>query len=146
MTWTAFGPLATVDDLLAKLGRDLERMKADPDGIDPAFDFFVTALHMLDWRWPESTVGWRTARAKAIASSRDLEIVAHLGNQAKHYQVERHQAVADLGRTQSAFHPRAFDRHAFQVGSIDIDLPDGTRIDAIDLAERVIAWWTTELS
>jgi hypothetical protein len=38
VTWTAFGPLATVDDLLAKLRRDLTRMKAAPDDIDPAFD------------------------------------------------------------------------------------------------------------
>jgi hypothetical protein len=146
MTWTAFGPLATVDDLLGKLGRDLERMKADPDSIDPAFDFFVTARSMPDWRWPKSMAGWKEAREKAMKSSRDLEIVRDLGDQAKHYRItQRQPVVGGLGRTESAFDPSYFDRHAFQTGSIDIEIPGEPVIDAIDLAERVIDWWTKEL-
>lgn len=122
-------------------------MKARPDDIDPAFDFFVTARHLPDWRWPESMTGWKAARAQAIADSRDLRIVRDLGDQAKHYRITfRRPVVDDLGRTEGAFDPQVFDRGTFAVGSIEIEVPDGPPIDAIEFAERVVDWWARELA
>jgi hypothetical protein len=97
---------------------------------------------MLDWRWPTSP----EARMAAIDSNRDLEIVAHLGNQAKHYQVDRHHAVDDLHRTEDWIAPGWVDPGWVQGASIDIGLPDGTWVNAIELAERVIAWWAAKLT
>ena len=44
--------LKTPKDLLEKLGRDLERLRAAPNDTDHAFNFFVTAEHMPDWLHP----------------------------------------------------------------------------------------------
>lgn len=37
-------------------------------------------------------------------------------------------------------------RKRVQGASIDIGLPDGTWVNAIELAERVVAWWAAELT
>jgi len=47
--------LQTARDLLAKLGHDYERLRNSPNDAYVAFDFFVTAEHILDWLHP----GWQ---------------------------------------------------------------------------------------
>ena len=44
--------LKTPADLLQKMARELARLRDDPDNVDHAFNFFVTAEHMLDWLFP----------------------------------------------------------------------------------------------
>ena len=46
--------LTTAADLRAKLGRDLDRLKNEPMNADAAFNFFVTAEHLLDWVYPKN--------------------------------------------------------------------------------------------
>ena len=43
--------LESAHDLCRKLQRDFERVVADPLNVDAAFDFFVTAYHLLQCRW-----------------------------------------------------------------------------------------------
>ncbi len=49
-----FAELRSPRDLLAKMEHDRRRMSADPTDTYAAFDFFVTAEHMLDWSFPDS--------------------------------------------------------------------------------------------
>jgi hypothetical protein len=44
--------LKTPRDLFANLGHDLEQLKQRPDDPYAAFNFFVTAEHILDWLHP----------------------------------------------------------------------------------------------
>src|SRR5829696_3358027 len=48
-----FGSISA-KDLLSKLGRDLDAVRRSLNDVDSAFNFFVTAEHMLDWLYPGS--------------------------------------------------------------------------------------------
>jgi hypothetical protein len=47
-----FASMVCAADLLVKMQYDLSRMEQEPADPYPAFDFFVTAEHLLDWLWP----------------------------------------------------------------------------------------------
>src|ERR1700674_5392518 len=88
--------LRTVDDLLKKLESDYGRLC--DSGVDTyraytAFDFFVTAEHMLDWQYPGGTNKGRRAQEKK--SEVLLQICSHVANGFKHFKVEdgRHKSV-----------------------------------------------------
>jgi len=49
-------------DLRAKLRREYERLKSDPNDPDTAWNFFVTAEHMLDWLFPGDKEAMRRER------------------------------------------------------------------------------------
>jgi hypothetical protein len=80
-----FFRLKNAFDLREKLRRDLEKLKAKPLDADAAFNFFITALHMLDWVYPGKTNAKRVAAEK---SSVLLRVCADLGNGAKHFELE----------------------------------------------------------
>ncbi len=88
-----FFQLETPDDLLAKLERDFARMNRAPNDPDPAYDFFVTAEHMLDWLYPGN------AGRKSREEQRDrhalLQLVSHIATGAKHMvpEAKRHKSV-----------------------------------------------------
>jgi hypothetical protein len=44
-----FFTLQTAHDLFAKLQREFDRLSARPTDIDVAWNFFVTADHLVDW-------------------------------------------------------------------------------------------------
>jgi hypothetical protein len=60
--------LSTPRPLLAKLSRELDRLQAAPNDVDHAFNFFVTAEHMLDWLHPGHS-GKAKARREDIRKS-----------------------------------------------------------------------------
>jgi hypothetical protein len=47
-------------DLLDKMRHDLERLRSAPCHVYAAFDFFVTANHMVDWCWPSDGNRYQT--------------------------------------------------------------------------------------
>ena len=51
-----FGSLQTPLDLLSKLEHDLERMRVSPEDTYAAFDYFVTAEHVIDWAYPDDSL------------------------------------------------------------------------------------------
>jgi hypothetical protein len=91
-----FFHLQTPEDLFRKLQRDYERVEADPASSDAAFDFFITATHIPEWLA-------KANRPHVVPSGqRDLALLdtcKHLGNGAKHFVVNRHDAVqhGDVG-------------------------------------------------
>jgi len=85
--------LQTPQDLLRKLQHDFARVQQDERDVYAAFDFFVTAHHMLDWLHP----GDKGARLAELHSSQLVMACAHLANGAKHFVLRpHHQAVTDV--------------------------------------------------
>jgi len=132
-----------------KLRHDFARMQSDPDDIYAAFDFFVTAEHIVDWLHPDAPGSSQRAERERIRSSSPmLEIVSHIANGAKHFVAlaKHHTSVAELeqksgGFSPTAFSPRAFSPAAFQMAGLHIHLADGSVVHALPLAEDVLTHW-----
>ena len=58
-----FYSLETPDDLFQKLRHDFERIKSNPMDVYAAFDFVVSADHMVDWVYPDSCKSDKEQRA-----------------------------------------------------------------------------------
>lgn len=137
--------LLTPTDLLAKLGRELDRLRAAPNDIDHAFNFFVTAEHMLDWTYPDPT---GKAKRKSLRENEPLlQLVSHLASGAKHFDnlSEHHQSVIDTGikhRHPSLMRQRMFPSQLCIIAGGDAGAAlGGSKITALALAERVYGYW-----
>ena len=70
-------------DLLKKLEWEFARLQADPDNEYIAYNFFVTAWHLLEWQYPDP-VG--TATRSRIRDAEPIFLVCeHLAIGAKHF-------------------------------------------------------------
>jgi hypothetical protein len=141
-----FFQLRSPQDLLAKMRYDFERMQSEPLNVCPAFDFFVTAHHLVDWIWPSAGRKQQKANRMADAIPRVCE---HLANGAKHFLLTaRHDAVSRLDADKGAFDPDGFDSRAFDTGVLWIELESdeaaelgAPRFTPIRLAQLVLEYW-----
>jgi hypothetical protein len=139
--------LKTPEDLFRKLEHDLRRLEAEPLNAYAAFDFFVTAEHMLDWVHPNDWVRQKTERQCDPL----LEVCSHLANGSKHFQAtnRRHRSVDDTQQHGGAF-SSAFGR-AFDISRLEIHLKGkaeamlGSVIEVTDLARKVLDCWRKRL-
>jgi len=147
--------LQTPKDLLKKLQSDYERLKADQADTYAAFDFFVTAEHLLDWIYPgDANKQKRTQRRQNEIL---LQICSHIASGAKHLKVEakHHQSVSDTERQATGgamFGGGAFGATYFGGGPTEtlvIELDGqaatdlGQTISALDLATKILKFWET---
>jgi hypothetical protein len=150
-----FFTLATPADLLEKLKHDYSRVCQDH--LDPyaAFDFFVTAEHLLDWKYPDS--GGRVAvRARKDLRTRVplLRVTSHLANGAKHFRATstRHKSVEDVRRHEGIFYPAIFEPAIFDTPRLLVELTGedadalGAEIWVRDLAEQVLHYWEANIA
>jgi hypothetical protein len=143
--------LRTAEDLLAKLENDLSLLKRDRANPYLAFNFFVTAEHMLDWIYP----GY--ANKKKREAERDsevlLQICSHLATGAKHFVAEaaHHNSVASSG-TRGRWNPFGgpFSSPLLTPGGIpvlrvqldgDAITTYGNSIEVLRLAELIYDYW-----
>ena len=139
-------------DLLAKLRHDFLLLQRSP--FDPylAYNFFVTAEHMLDWLYPGNTN--RSQRESLRSSEVLLQITSHLASGAKHFTALSNHHKSVSGSTPSAgwfprnYFPKGFfPTGYFGQGTLTVHLEGeaqaslGAAIMAVDLAERVLAYW-----
>lgn len=146
-----FFELQTSQDLLEKLRRDFHKLREAPLDSDAAFNFFVTAEHMLDWIYPKRS--GKKQRETERRSSILLKVISHLANGAKHFEVEasHHESVRETQRSGlRMFMPRMFRTRllshlsrSFLVVTLDGQAAReyGPKIRLQDLAEKVIAYW-----
>ena len=139
-------------DLLQKLGREFGRLQAAPDNVDHAFNFFVTAEHLLDWLHPGGE--GESQRKLTRASERILEVVWDIASGAKHFELrDYHQSVARTTRQGSYFADGHWASGHFAKGhfggatliihlSGDAANALGPSITALGLAEQVHAYWS----
>jgi hypothetical protein len=131
----------------------MERLRKDPNDTYAAFDFFVTAEHIVDWLLPDRPGTSQSAARKAKRESSDLlRVTSHLANGAKHFQAlaRHHDSVADVkeqhgGFDSRAFSPRAFSPAAFKMSGLNVHLEDGRILHVLTLAEDVLSYWNAEL-
>lgn len=148
-----FAQLQGPADLLAKLVHDFERVRAAPDDTYAAFDFFVTAEHMVDWLIPDSleVKQWSARKAKR-ESSELLKITSHIANGAKHFQAlaDHHRCVAELKQENGGFDAHSFSSNSFssasfQMHGLNIRLETGSVVHVLALAEDVLSYWQKEM-
>ena len=143
-----FGSLKTQIDLLQKIQHDFLRLRDAPDDVYAAFDFFVSAYHMLDWLHPNDDVGRKTEEAKSPL----LQVCSHLANGAKHFEAtaKQHKSVNDVVSENGKFFGGSFFGGAF-FGGLSIQLDGqaasifGAKVEAVDFAKKVLAHWETDL-
>lgn len=131
--------------LLSKLKADHSRVAADPLDAYAAYDFVVTAWHLLEWALPgDANLEARTALCTRFAL---LRVCEHLAVGAKHFEpnAKRHASVA---RTSIIAKPV---RGTWEPESLVIylDIPYaqyGTILGIRTLANLMLAFWTSELS
>ncbi len=140
-----FFELQKPSDLLAKLRHDHQQLKDSPVDTYAAFDFFLTAEHMLDWLYPND----ETRRKQERSASVLLQICSHIANGGKHFRAtaKHHQSVSDARIQEGAFQQDAFQADAFQVQALLIQLDGqaaaqfGAEVDCLDLATQVLRYW-----
>jgi len=145
--------LRTASDLREKLRRDMVKVKSEPLNPDVAFNFFVTAEHMLDWVYPKRAN--KRKRTDARTKSPLLGVCSHLATGAKHLEVEapHHDSVSSTGTAGGYFPASYFPPHYFSnayfgagrrlvvklQGAAARDL--GPCIGVVELAEKVMDYW-----
>ena len=145
-----FFALRTPQDLLAKLRHDHARLADNPIDRYAAFDFFVTANHLVDWIWPSATRAQQRDNRRTETIPRICE---YLADGAKHFLLDHpHQGVVDTAHTSGAFYPAAFDPQIFDVGALVVTLEPAeaadvgqSRISALALATIVLAYWSRRI-
>jgi hypothetical protein len=145
-----FFALRTPQDLLAKLRHDHARLADNPIDSYAAFDFFVTANHLVDWIWPSATHAQQRDNRRTETIPRICE---HLADGAKHFLLDHpHQGVADAAHTDGAFDPAICDPKSFDVGELVVILEPAeaadigqSRISALALATIVLAYWSRRI-
>ena len=145
-----FFDLQTPLDLLRKLRHDFSRLKESPVDSYAAFDFFVTAYHMLEWRHPDNAQRRQMERdsrqTERESKSKLLWVCSHLANGAKHFQAIKHDAAKDTIVHQGAF-DSAFDSNAFDVVELRIELDGeaarefGRSIGVLEFADKALHFW-----
>jgi hypothetical protein len=143
--------LTTPQDLLGKLRYEHSLLCKDPNNAYTAFNFFVTAEHLLDWIYP----GNANARAREDERNNQvlLQVVSHIASGAKHFDhlSSRHQSVGGSGRVGRFFSMFNWGaRHwgsYFGGGRLVVRLTGdaaavlGPTITALELAKRVLEFW-----
>lgn len=69
-----FATLQTAGDLLRKVRHDYQRLRSAPEDAYAAFDFFVSAYHMLDWLHPNDA----SARKAEEKGNLLLQVCSHI--------------------------------------------------------------------
>jgi hypothetical protein len=152
-SFRGFAALQRPADLVAKLEHDLQRIRAAPNDVYAAFDFFVTAEHIIDWLLPDAPDSSQSgARRLKRDSSELLKATSHIANGAKHFQAlaKQHDTVAALENNSGGFDPkslspRSFDAGSFQMHGLNISLECGRVIHVLTLAEDVLEYWRSEI-
>lgn len=144
--------LRTPAQLREKLRHDLDELEGHPTDAYRAFNFFVTAEHLLDWQLPGRAK--KSARQATREQEVLLQITSHLANGAKHFVAEasHHKSVSKTGRHYGLFgrfFGQPFDRITLARGLI-VNLDGaaatalGASISAVDLARLIMAYWDAQ--
>lgn len=141
--------LTTAKDLYEKLKRDFSSFESAPLDSDLAFNFFVTAWHLLEWAHPKNSATQKQIRDSNIV----LQICEHLAVGAKHFEPssKKHKSVKSSAITGGAWANDVWTKDSWKKGTwgekLEVLLDGnaaqyyGDKIYAIDLAKEVMAFW-----
>ncbi len=85
--------LLSGDDLYAKLEHDYQRVLDNPADVFTAFDFLITAWHLLEWKYPGDTA--KKQRDDLRKRYPILALCEHLAVSGKHFEPtsKKHNSV-----------------------------------------------------
>lgn len=140
-----FGEIRRPIDLVRKLEYDFERINHSPQDQHAAFDFFVTAEHIIDWLYPDS----KKCREELRSSSALLRITSHIANGAKHFEAKarHHKSVVGVEKNRYVEAGYVEDGYVLEPLLLHIsqeeanNLESDTYISASWLAHRVLKYW-----
>lgn len=141
--------LRDATDLLAKLRRDLRRVQEEPSDSFAAFDFFVTAWHLLDWLYPGRANDH--VRAEVVRDEQLLAVCQHIATGAKHFRVENRHTKSVRTTGQQGTFDRTFD-FTFDRVRLVLHLDGraaeefGATAQVSEFAGKVVAWWERKLA
>lgn len=137
---TGFFQLKDDSDLFEKLEWEYENLVSHPGNAWHAFNFFVTAEHMADWK-----------ECKSLKFSEPLlALCSHLANGGKHFdklkdihksvKSAKHDGVYELG----VYDEGVFEESLLITLESDAAQAIGAEvIDAVTLASKVLEFWRT---
>ena len=147
-TFSGFCELRTPKDLLRKLEHDFGRISDNPEDEFAAFDFFVTAEHIVDWLYPSN----RTDRENMRLNNPLVAITSHIANGAKHFVAtyKHHKSVAGVERS------KYFAEDCVEKGYVaepilvklspaEAAVLGASEIEAPELALKVLNFWKSRL-
>jgi len=137
----------TAKDLLQKPERDFARLQQNPTDAGAAFDFFVTAYHMIEWAYPGDAN--RSKRQDLEKNTVLLQIASHLANGSKHFEAtaKKHKSVSKTATRPGSFQAGAFQADTFDVPELQVRLQGdaaaqfGSSVKASALAEQLLQLW-----
>ncbi len=136
-------------DLLKKLRHDCARVEKDPADSCAAFDFFVTAFHLLDWTYPGDKNA--AARRSELAATPLLRISQHIANGVKHLHLDDPRLNSVAGTATVGVFDKTFDR-TFDRSRLILQLDGvaaqsyGPTVSVAKLAPEIVVWWERKLS
>ena len=146
--FNGFGELRTPCDLVHKLEHDFKRLKSIPQDQYAAFDFFITAEHIVDWIYPTD----RPARKKLRLSSPLLQITSHIANGAKHFEAtaKQHKSVINIEKYR-VLEPGCVEEGIFEEPLIvylspkEEEFIGKANIEVVKLAKLILDYWTENI-
>lgn len=140
-----FAELRKPIDLVRKLEFDLRRINKSPLDQYAAFDFFVTAEHILDWLYPESKKDRETHRSSEAL----LRITSHIANGAKHFEAKagHHTSVIEIEKNRYVEPGYVEDGYFLEPLLLHLsndeanNLKTDTHVEVSWLAEMVLEYW-----
>jgi hypothetical protein len=144
VTYSGLFKLQTANDLLGKLRHDLGRIENDWLDQYAAFDFFITAFHVVDWLYPGDA---KRQRAE-IQGSPLLQVCSHLANRSKHFQATdpQHRSVTDTKLHEAQFSQQFSEQFAISRLEIHLTVDAATELGVAvtsvpRLARQVLPFW-----
>ena len=139
--------LRTAADMFEKLEAEYKALSAAPADSRAAYNFFVTAWHLLEWLYPDQ------ARLKSVRDTQAiLQVCEHLAVGAKHFRptATRLRSVTETGRAHywaaGYWHPRYWARGYWR-DSLVVELDGaardafGPQMDVLPLAREAMKFW-----
>jgi hypothetical protein len=143
--------LRTAHDLLAKLHHDFARIRLNQCDSYAAFDFFVTADHMIEWLHPGNAGRSAQVSERAVPGRVGilLEVCSHLCNGSKHFHLDNpaHTSVSSAGIRPGAF-SSAFSAGFDSAPRLTIVLDGhaakefGASVRVVELAKEIFDHWS----
>ena len=148
ITLSTFAKLQTCEDLLRKAQHDLDRMSGHMDDEYAAFDFFVTAEHLVDWHLPND----ERAQGQLRRSEPLLQVVSHIASGAKHFRATRKQHTSVEGLRRESYADEGYVETGYWGDVLFVDIAPlqaqtlgFQHIEAYQLALRVVSYWREKL-
>ncbi len=146
--------LSNSADLFKKLEWEFNQLIAEPTNAYLAYNFFVTAWHLLEWKYPNPSDN--QIRNQIREQTPLLQICEHLAVGAKHFEPRSPHLNAvsasekSSGWAHDAWAPGSWDEKAWASWLVveltgDAQKVYGNSIKVADLARHVMDYWKSSL-